>query len=160
MEKLVARTVNNIQVKITNVHIRYEDNSKSGRPYSFGVTLNNFEIFTTDVNWQKCFVDGVIRHVFKLASLDSLSVYMNCGADSYGTKAENDIKELFRNNIASKVKTQTQYSFCKYKKLLLLNGTKENKSKAMFNMKRFVFFSIGTYIISGEITVEFGSQWR
>ncbi|XP_023292594.2 vacuolar protein sorting-associated protein 13 [Lucilia cuprina] len=111
VEKLVARTINNIQVKIANVHIRYEDNSKIGRPFAFGITLNNFEIFTTDANWQKCFVDGVIRHVFKLASLDCLSVYMNCNADTYATRSENEIKELFRSNIASKTKTPSQYSF-------------------------------------------------
>lgn len=114
MEKLVARTINNVQVKIANVHIRYESNSNAGRPFAFGITLNNFEIFTTDANWQKCFVDGVIRHVFKLASLDCLSVYMNCNAETYGTRSESEIKELFRSNIASKTKSPSQYSFCKY----------------------------------------------
>lgn len=113
----MARTINNVQVKIANVHIRYESNSNAGgRSFAFGITLNNFEIFTTDANWQKCFVDGVIRHVFKLASLDCLSVYMNCNADTYGTRSEKEIKELFRSNIASKTHTPSQYTFCKYLK--------------------------------------------
>lgn len=145
MEKLVARTINNVQVKIANVHIRYEDNSKTGRPYAFGITLNNFEIFTTDANWQKCFVDGVIRHVFKLASLDCFSVYMNCNAETYGTKAENEIKELFRNNIASRTKSPKQYSFCEYE-----NNGRMNKSITTLET-----FSIGSYIFCGKIAFEF-----
>ncbi|XP_058986884.1 intermembrane lipid transfer protein Vps13 [Musca domestica] len=111
VEKLVARTINNIQVKIANVHIRYEDNTKPESPYAFGVTLHDFEIFTTDENWQKCFVDGVIRHVFKLASLDCLSVYMNCNADTYSTRPGHEIVQLFRNHIANKSNVPKGYSF-------------------------------------------------
>lgn len=109
----MARTINNIQVKIANVHIRYEDNTKIDRPYAFGITLHDFEIFTTDENWQKCFVDGVIRHVFKLASLDCLSVYMNCNGESFSTRPEHEIIELFRNNIANKSNIPKGYSFGK-----------------------------------------------
>lgn len=107
----MARTINNIQVKIANVHIRYEDNTKPESPYAFGVTLHDFEIFTTDENWQKCFVDGVIRHVFKLASLDCLSVYMNCNADTYSTRPGHEIVQLFRNHIANKSNVPKGYSF-------------------------------------------------
>lgn len=85
-----------------------------GSSYSFGISLNNFEIFTTDNNWEKCFVDGVIRHVYKLANLDSLSVYMNCNSDSYATRSGEEIKKLFRDNIASKEKTPSQYAYCKF----------------------------------------------
>ncbi|XP_059226468.1 intermembrane lipid transfer protein Vps13 [Stomoxys calcitrans] len=111
VEKLVARVINNIQVKIANVHIRYEDNTKIDRPYAFGITLHDFEIFTTDENWKKCFVDGVIRHVFKLASLDCLSVYMNCNADTYSTRPGHEIVELFRSHIANKTNVPKGYSF-------------------------------------------------
>lgn len=132
-------------MKIANVHVRYEDNSKPDRSFAFGITLNDFEIFTTDKNWQKCFVDGVIRHVFKLATLDCLSVYMNCNADTYATRSGNDIIQLFRNNIASKTRNPTQYSFCKLDILCRISPKVESNNYYNYN------FSIRTDFIRCEI---------
>lgn len=44
--------IKNIQLKIKNIHIRYEDKiTHPGSPFSLGVTLKSLEMMTTDETW-------------------------------------------------------------------------------------------------------------
>lgn len=44
--------IKNLQLKIKNIHIRYEDKiTHPGSPFSLGVTLKNLEMITTDATW-------------------------------------------------------------------------------------------------------------
>lgn len=43
-EKLVAQIINNVQIRIRNVHIRYEDRSTSTIPFALGITVLNIYI--------------------------------------------------------------------------------------------------------------------
>lgn len=78
VEKIVAQVVKNVQVKISNIHIRYEDSfSNAARPFSFGVTLNRLNFETTDERWQPQMVDRTQPLFHKLITLDSFSFYWN-----------------------------------------------------------------------------------
>lgn len=112
-EKLTAQIVNNLQMKIANVHIRYEDTTTTGKPFAFGITLSELELYTTDVNWLKCYMTEQASRVYKIANLDSLSVYMNCDADLFTHKRDNidEISSLFRNNIARKDVLPSRYNY-------------------------------------------------
>jgi len=45
--------IDNIQIKIRNIHIRIENQNK----YAFGITLGEFSLHTTNEKWEKIFVD-------------------------------------------------------------------------------------------------------
>lgn len=56
---LVTKILDNLQVSLTNIHIRVEnvDPDVENNQFSLGVTLSAMELFTTDKNWQRQFVD-------------------------------------------------------------------------------------------------------
>jgi len=91
-----------LQIKISNVHIRYEDSITTGKPLAFGVSLHDLEIYTTDINWMKCYMTEQTSRVHKIANLDALSVYMNCNGKLFTGKDLNELSEIFKKNIARK----------------------------------------------------------
>ena len=52
MEKITKRIIDNIQINIKNIHIRFEDI----KDFSFGITLDELQIFTTNKDWKKEFI--------------------------------------------------------------------------------------------------------
>ncbi|GAA5898641.1 hypothetical protein JCM6882_000886 [Rhodosporidiobolus microsporus] len=80
---LVTKIVDNLQIEIRNIHIRYEDKlSVPGHPFSVGLTLSKFSAFSTDANWQPTFITNPAGGIHKLASLDSLAVYFDTDSTS------------------------------------------------------------------------------
>lgn len=65
-EKLTAQIVNNLQIKISNVHIRYEDKNSADTPFCVGVTLHGLNIYTTDSNWIESYMTEQLSKVFKV----------------------------------------------------------------------------------------------
>ena len=48
-QKLAANIFKNLKVKLTNIHLRYEDRqTNAGHPFSAGVTLDSLQIFTPE----------------------------------------------------------------------------------------------------------------
>ncbi|VDO35323.1 unnamed protein product [Onchocerca flexuosa] len=79
---LVSTIVNNIQLILTNVHIRYEDDMTlpNNTPFACGVRIHNVSMQTTDSHWKIGYMqpqDGV--NMFKKLEIEGLSVYWNCG---------------------------------------------------------------------------------
>lgn len=74
---MIAQIINNVQIKITDIHIRYEDSLTSGNPFALGVTLKNLSVHTTDENWIECLVSGTVSKIFKVAKLEGFAVYFN-----------------------------------------------------------------------------------
>ncbi|XP_034479091.1 vacuolar protein sorting-associated protein 13 isoform X2 [Drosophila innubila] len=110
-EKLTAQIVNNLQIKISNVHLRYEDTTTTGSPFSFGITLHELELYTTDRNWDKCYMTERAPQVFKIANLSCLSAYMNCHGNLYSAKDKDTLSELFQSHIASKTFKPANYCY-------------------------------------------------
>ncbi|XP_078070643.1 intermembrane lipid transfer protein VPS13A isoform X2 [Mustelus asterias] len=84
VEKLITQVIKNLQVKITNIHIRYEDDiTNHDSPLSFGISLQNLSLETTDERWNPCLHDQC-EHVFnKLVRLDYLCAYWNVNTKMY-----------------------------------------------------------------------------
>jgi len=56
-QRLTVKILDNLEVTISNVHIRYEDSlSSPGSTFAAGITLGSFSISTTDWNWNKAFL--------------------------------------------------------------------------------------------------------
>lgn len=72
MARVLSKIVNNLQIEISEVHVRYEDESNG---FTFGVQLGGVVSRTTDDNGQPCYVDSP-PVLFKLTQMQELSVYL------------------------------------------------------------------------------------
>ncbi|GAM18638.1 hypothetical protein SAMD00019534_018130 [Acytostelium subglobosum LB1] len=88
--RLVTKIIDNLQVRIKKIHIRFENKSSiTNRLYAVGVTLDGISAQSTDENWAPMFVDGrgtntnttpdILR---KLAQMNSLAAYIDDDATS------------------------------------------------------------------------------
>ncbi|EDU45185.1 vacuolar protein sorting-associated protein 13a [Pyrenophora tritici-repentis Pt-1C-BFP] len=83
---LITAIVDNVQVTVKNIHIRYEDSiADPGHPFALGVTLADFSAISTDENWKPTFIQGTSTSTHKLATLGSLAVYWDTDAQLIGT---------------------------------------------------------------------------
>jgi hypothetical protein len=74
-EKLKNKIIDNLQLKITNVHVRYED-PRNG--VAAGLSFEKIELMSTNGQWLPHFVVG-LPIVHKLAVLQRLCVYVDMG---------------------------------------------------------------------------------
>lgn len=93
-ESLVTKIVDNLQVTVKNIHVRYEDSiSAPGHPFALGVTLEEFSAISTDGEWKPTFIQDSAKTTHKLATLGALSVYWNTDTKLYGTGREAESSE-------------------------------------------------------------------
>uniref|UniRef100_A0A8C0FP74 Vacuolar protein sorting 13 homolog A n=1 Tax=Bubo bubo TaxID=30461 RepID=A0A8C0FP74_BUBBB len=72
VEKLVTQVIKNLQVKISNIHIRYEDDiTNRNNPLSFGISLQNLSINAYGLLY------------FQLVRLDNLFAYWNVKSEMF-----------------------------------------------------------------------------
>lgn len=100
-ESLVTKIVDNLQVQIKNIHIRYEDteNIFTDNPYSIGLTLNELSAISTDENWKHTFISVSQQLTHKLLTLKSLCCYWNTETSSIYTEDHEKLLEKFKNSI-------------------------------------------------------------
>uniref|UniRef100_A0A8C9SIT0 Vacuolar protein sorting 13 homolog C n=1 Tax=Scleropages formosus TaxID=113540 RepID=A0A8C9SIT0_SCLFO len=83
-EKLATQVIKNLQVKITSIHIRYEDDlSDPEHPLSMGVTLAELSLQTTDENWKTCILNEAAKIIYKLGRLECLCAYWNVNSQIF-----------------------------------------------------------------------------
>ncbi|KAI9800700.1 MAG: hypothetical protein M1825_004022 [Sarcosagium campestre] len=83
---LTTKIVDNLQVTVTSIHIRYEDSiSTPGHPFALGFTLEKFSAVSTDADWNEAFIQTSAGVTHKLASLDALALYWNTDTSLFGT---------------------------------------------------------------------------
>ncbi|KAJ2642431.1 Vacuolar protein sorting-associated protein 13, partial [Coemansia sp. RSA 1694] len=70
-EQLIAKIVDNLQIVIKNIHVRYEDGvSNPEHLFAVGATLGELSAVSTDAEWRQTFLHdsgSVIRKMLKLA---------------------------------------------------------------------------------------------
>jgi hypothetical protein len=86
MVNLSARVVDNIQLSIKNIHIRFEDTHLFREPISMGLTLQELSVDTTNESWQKEFIDRTVeankqKPLNKLLSLRNFGFYCSPNDD-------------------------------------------------------------------------------
>lgn len=80
---LTNRILDNFQITVQNIHIRYEDKlSVPGHPFAAGITLQGFSAQSTDEFWNPTFLVNNAQGVHKLAKLQSLAIYFDTDAPS------------------------------------------------------------------------------
>ncbi|KAG8191289.1 hypothetical protein JTE90_003297 [Oedothorax gibbosus] len=101
-EKLVTQIIKNLQVKIKDIHLRYEDNfSDPKNPFSMGFTLHNLSFETTNEKWVPAVIQESVSVIHKLVVLDSLSVYWNSKSELLFQKDPDDRQREMERNIAT-----------------------------------------------------------
>ncbi|PSK35869.1 Vacuolar protein sorting-associated protein 13 [Elsinoe australis] len=83
---LTTAIVDNIQISVKNVHVRYEDSiSDPGHPFAVGITLQELSAVSTDENWKPTFVQSTSGTTHKLATLGALALYWDTDTELLGT---------------------------------------------------------------------------
>uniref|UniRef100_A0A0N4UN55 Chorein_N domain-containing protein n=1 Tax=Dracunculus medinensis TaxID=318479 RepID=A0A0N4UN55_DRAME len=112
-EKMVAQIIKNLQIKIRSIHIRYEDKyTNRNRPFAAGITLEGLDFKTTDANWKETIHKGVVQIVFKLISLNNLSIYWNSESELFSDLNDREeIKQEMYVAIAAADKRPVKYKY-------------------------------------------------
>nr|XP_019015055.1 vacuolar protein sorting-associated protein vps13 [Kwoniella pini CBS 10737]OCF53836.1 vacuolar protein sorting-associated protein vps13 [Kwoniella pini CBS 10737] len=86
---IVSKIVDNVQIQIKGIHIRYEDGSSTPEhPFAAGITLNEFKAISTDENWVESFIQNSLNGVHKLVKLGALAVYFDTDTGSLDKGAD------------------------------------------------------------------------
>jgi vacuolar protein sorting-associated protein 13A/C len=97
IDTIIAKIINNFQVTVKNIHIRYEDEvSVPGHPFAAGITLSGFTIISVDGKWEKAFIPSTAGAIHKLAELKSFAVYFNTDEKSIRGLAPKESADKFR----------------------------------------------------------------
>ncbi|SMN22945.1 similar to Saccharomyces cerevisiae YLL040C VPS13 Protein of unknown function [Maudiozyma saulgeensis] len=85
MQSLITKVIDNIQISIKDIHIRYEDSTCifSPIPSSIGISLHELSAVSTDSNWTPKFIETTQSITHKLLTLDSLSIYWNTETNEF-----------------------------------------------------------------------------
>ncbi|XP_034535087.1 vacuolar protein sorting-associated protein 13C-like, partial [Notolabrus celidotus] len=111
-EKLAAQVIKNLQVKISRIHLRYEDNlSDPEHPLSVGVTLSELSLQTTDENWKACILNEAAKIIYKLGRLESLCAYWNVNSPIFYKGSWEDIVNQLKCGISSKDQELPHYQY-------------------------------------------------
>ena len=85
-ESVTTAIVDNLQVSVKNIHIRYEDSiATPGHPFALGLTLQEFSAVSTDQNWRPSYIQSTSGTTNKLAVLNALAFYWNTDAELFGS---------------------------------------------------------------------------
>ncbi|KAJ7169902.1 vacuolar protein sorting-associated protein 13 [Mycena filopes] len=105
LQSLTAKIINNLQVTVKNIHIRYEDKlSVPGHPFAAGVTLAGFTAVSVNDKWQAAFIESTAGAIHKLANLQSLAVYFDTDSPSMAGLSPADAIKQF----SALISTDTQ----------------------------------------------------
>lgn len=86
---LVTKIVDNLQVTIKNIHVRYEDSiSAPGHPFALGITLEEFSAVSTDGEWKPAYIQDSTKVTHKLATLGALAIYWDTDTKLMGPGRE------------------------------------------------------------------------
>uniref|UniRef100_A0A8C3A3N4 Vacuolar protein sorting 13 homolog C n=1 Tax=Cyclopterus lumpus TaxID=8103 RepID=A0A8C3A3N4_CYCLU len=113
VEKLATQVIKNLQVKISSIHLRYEDDVSSDpqRPLSMGVTLSELSLQTTDENWKSCILNEAAKIIYKLGRLDCLCAYWNVNSPIFYKRSWEDIVDQLKCGISSKDQELLHYQY-------------------------------------------------
>ena len=86
VESLTTAIVDNLQVSVKNIHVRYEDSiATPGHPFALGFTLQEFSAVSTDKDWKPSYIQSTSGTTNKLAVLGALAFYWNTDTTLFGT---------------------------------------------------------------------------
>ncbi|KAM4675969.1 intermembrane lipid transfer protein VPS13C [Discoglossus pictus] len=112
LEKLATQVIKNLQVKITNIHIRYEDDITDPTiPVSVGVTLGELSLQTSNEAWTPCILNEAAKIIYKLVRLDCFSTYWNVNSKMYYHMSREQTLSALKGGVISSIKKPEDYQY-------------------------------------------------
>uniref|UniRef100_K7FJM8 Vacuolar protein sorting 13 homolog C n=1 Tax=Pelodiscus sinensis TaxID=13735 RepID=K7FJM8_PELSI len=112
LEKLATQVIKNVQVKITGIHLKYEDDITDPlQPLSLGVTLGELSLLTANENWTPSILNEAAKIIYKLLRLDCLSAYWNVDSEMYYHGSREQILDQLKRGVPS---SSNQPQDCQY----------------------------------------------
>ncbi|KAJ3171453.1 hypothetical protein HDU88_007532 [Geranomyces variabilis] len=112
MNQLVTKIVDNVQISMKNIHIRYEDRiSNPEYPFSVGITLEELSAVSCDSNWQETFLHEQANIIHKVIKLASLSMYFNTHSTTFSAKTPEEFMANFQKSIATAENVPEGYQY-------------------------------------------------
>ena len=78
LRSLVSRLVDNVQIEIKNVYLRFEDSINYSEPFAMGLVLSEATIYTCNELWEPNFQTNT-SECFKLIQVENLTVFIDYG---------------------------------------------------------------------------------
>ncbi|KAL1271436.1 hypothetical protein QQF64_030452, partial [Cirrhinus molitorella] len=111
-EKLATQVIKNLQVKITSIHIRYEDDvSDPKRPLAMGMTLSELSLQTADENWKTCILNEAAKIIYKLGRLECFCAYWNVNSPIFYRGSWEEIVDKLKAGISTKNEELQGYQY-------------------------------------------------
>ena len=92
----IGTIIENLQVQIRDVHIRYEDDvTFPSRPFAAGFSIESLTAHSCDQNWTPKFVyrDQGETMAYKVVELQNMAAYLNTDVELFGGLTITDLKE-------------------------------------------------------------------
>jgi vacuolar protein sorting-associated protein 13A/C len=67
VNQLMTKILNNLQLSIANIHIRYEDDSSTNHRFAAGLTLKELSAITTDETWTPKTITDSVSTIYKVS---------------------------------------------------------------------------------------------
>ena len=97
-QRMITKVVDNLQIFIDKVHIRYEDDrTNPDRPFAFGITLESLHSQSTDGNWNPTFLHHHSPLVHKLIELKNFAMYWDSNTKFIDYYNSEDMAEELEN---------------------------------------------------------------
>ncbi|XP_059386008.1 intermembrane lipid transfer protein VPS13C isoform X5 [Carassius carassius] len=111
-EKLATQVIKNLQVKITSIHIRYEDDvSDPQRPFAIGMTLSELSLQTADENWKPCILNEAAKIIYKLGRLECFCAYWNVNSPIFYRGSWGEIVDKLKVGVSTKNEELQGYQY-------------------------------------------------
>ncbi|GFN93642.1 vacuolar protein sorting-associated protein 13d, partial [Plakobranchus ocellatus] len=94
---MATNVLENIQLKVKDVHLRYEDDKMNPAcPFACGIVIKNLSVQSTDSSWTPKFVSHQeTDKMFKLVDLKGFGVYCDANVTMMGDLSHSDLSDAF-----------------------------------------------------------------
>lgn len=105
IQQLTTRILDNLEVTISNLHLRYEDSyADNNSTFSCGVTLEKIILTTTDETWSARFVKREVANkattaVHKLGVVQNCAVYWNVSSQTFVSSSNSEWKSFMQETV-------------------------------------------------------------
>ena len=100
---------NNVQVKINNIYIRYEDATSATSPFAIGLNLKSLNIQTCNKDWEPEYIKDCEK-TYKLIAIEDFSVY--CDFNIQDCKVDgNNIGEAFKDLVNLEITGKIRHDY-------------------------------------------------
>lgn len=106
IQSLITKIIDNLQITIKNIHIRYEDINCifSENPCTIGMSLSELSAVSTDEYWEPSFISITQNITHKLLKLNAFCIYWNTDSNTNFSDDENALLLDFKQSIADNIR--------------------------------------------------------